>query len=138
MSIKTYLLKKKKKVVRKKTAKKKVAPKKVARKKIVRKKAAKKKVAPKKVSSTHKDTKSHNVNIKVMSGIKRESESIVADYQKTMNKCRHYESLIASTNEQVKHSPHPYYKREGKKVIKLYKLMLRECKTHARELKKLL
>lgn len=34
-----------------------------------KKKAAKKKAAPKKSSSYHKDTKSHNVNIRVMSGI---------------------------------------------------------------------
>lgn len=35
----------------------------------VKKKAAKKKSAPKKSSSYHKDTKSHNVNIRVMSGL---------------------------------------------------------------------
>ena len=34
-----------------------------------KKKAAKKKAAPKKLSSYHKDTKSHNVNIRVISGI---------------------------------------------------------------------
>jgi len=32
--------------------------------------AVKKKTAPKKVSSSHKDTKSHNVNIRVVSGVK--------------------------------------------------------------------
>lgn len=35
----------------------------------VKKKATKKKAAPKKSTSYHKDTKSHNVNIRVMSGI---------------------------------------------------------------------
>lgn len=36
-----------------------------------KKKAAKKKAAPKKSSSYHKDTKSHNVNIRVISGYKK-------------------------------------------------------------------
>lgn len=39
------------------------------KKKAVKKKATKKKAAPKKSTSYHKDTKSHNVNIRVMSGI---------------------------------------------------------------------
>lgn len=55
----------------KKKATKKAAPKKVA-KKVVKKAAPKKaakKAAPKKSVSLHKDTKSHNVNIRVMSGI---------------------------------------------------------------------
>jgi len=47
--------------------KKKAAPKKKA---AVKKAAPKKKTATKKASSVHKDTKSHNVNIRVMSGIK--------------------------------------------------------------------
>jgi hypothetical protein len=56
----------------KKKATKKAAPKKAA-KKVVKKKAAPKKVAkkaaPKRSVSLHKDTKSHNVNIRVMSGM---------------------------------------------------------------------
>jgi hypothetical protein len=46
--------------------KKKAAPKKKA---AVKKAAPKKKAAVKKANSVHKDTKSHNVNIRVMSGI---------------------------------------------------------------------
>jgi len=56
---------------KKKAVKKKAAPKKAA-KKVVKKAAPKKvakKSAPKKSVSLHKDTKSHNVNIRVMSGI---------------------------------------------------------------------
>jgi len=52
--------KKAKKIVKK--AAKKAAPKKVARKVV-------KKAAPKRSVSLHKDTKSHNVNIRVMSGM---------------------------------------------------------------------
>lgn len=52
------------KMVRAKAAaKKKAAPKKVA------KKAAPKKVAAKKATKLHKDTKSHNVNVSVVSGV---------------------------------------------------------------------
>lgn len=47
--------------------KKKSVPKKKA---AIKKSVPKKKAAVKKASSVHKDTKSHNVNIKVMSGIK--------------------------------------------------------------------
>ncbi len=52
--------------------KKKAAPKKKAavKKAAPKKKAAVKKAAPKKYTNFHKDTKSHNVNIRVMSGIK--------------------------------------------------------------------
>jgi hypothetical protein len=39
----------------------------------IKKKSAPKKKAAKKSSSYHKDTKSHNVNIRVMSGVKRDS-----------------------------------------------------------------
>jgi hypothetical protein len=60
------LMVKKRKVgaVAKKKAVKKAAPKKVARKVV-------KKAAPKRSVSLHKDTKSHNVNIRVMSGYKK-------------------------------------------------------------------
>jgi len=66
-----------KKVGAKKTATKKVIAKKVATKKVIAKKVgAVKKVMPtKKASSMHKDTKSHNVNIKVVSGIAKSKET---------------------------------------------------------------
>ena len=54
--------------------KKKAAPKKTAKKKVG---AVKKKAAPKKSAmaiKTHKDTKSHNVNIRVISGVKKKAE----------------------------------------------------------------
>jgi len=64
--------------VKKKAAPKKAAPKKVApqKKALPKKNAPKNKTAPKKVASKrvtdiHKDSKSHNVNIKVVSGIKK-------------------------------------------------------------------
>jgi hypothetical protein len=65
-----------KKAAPKKAAKKvvkKAAPKKVAKKAAPKKVARKviKKAAPKRSVSLHKDTKSHNVNIRVMSGYKK-------------------------------------------------------------------
>lgn len=86
-------------VGKKKTAKKKAVKRKVAKKrigaayegigKIVRKKAARKKVVRKtatKKAYTHKDTKSHNVKISVMSGIggysKTQSGAIVRVFMK--------------------------------------------------------
>jgi DNA repair protein RadC len=55
--------------------KKKAAPKKKAA--VKKKDAPKKKAAPKKATGLHKDTKSHNVNIKVVSGTKKKK---VGDY----------------------------------------------------------
>lgn len=54
--------------VKNKAAVKKAAPKKKA---AVKKSSLKKKAATKKADSIHKDTKSHNVNIRVVSGIKK-------------------------------------------------------------------
>jgi len=67
----------KKTVVKKKATPKKVAVKKAAKKVVKKKIGVVKKKAVKKPISTHKDTKSHNVNIKVVSGI--------ADKQKAIN-----------------------------------------------------
>ena len=132
-----YKLKKLGSVKRKKVARKKVARKKVARKKVVRKKVVRKKAAPKKAKYKKKRIKTSNVNINVLNGIKRQSESVLADYQRTINKCRNYEMLISQANDQSKGADR-YNKKELKSLVKVYKLMLRECKTHDRELKKLM
>lgn len=60
--------------------KKKAAKKKVARKKVARKKLAHKKVGAvsKKATTMHKDTKSHNVNIRVMSGVVKAKPSVIS------------------------------------------------------------
>lgn len=50
------------------------------KKKAVKKKATKKKAAPKKSTSYHKDTKSHNVNIRVISGVKRKAVGALPKY----------------------------------------------------------
>jgi len=52
----------------------------------VKKKIAKKKAAPKKSSSYHKDTKSHNVNIRVISGWKKGKTKFVEKKEKAPKK----------------------------------------------------
>jgi len=65
----TDAIKQASKMLTKTTGSKKIgAIKKKATKKVVKKKIAKKKTTPK---SYHKDTKSHNVNIRVMSGFEK-------------------------------------------------------------------
>lgn len=86
----------KKKAAPKKTAKKvvkKAAPKKVAKK--VVKKSAPKKVAIKKPISYHKDTKSHNVKISVVSGINRE---LLQDLMKVQKNRDHYMKIADKLN----------------------------------------
>jgi hypothetical protein len=60
---------KKKSAPKKKAAPKKAESKKAAPKKAALKKAAPKKVASKRITDIHKDSKSHNVNIRVVSGM---------------------------------------------------------------------
>lgn len=66
--------------------KKKAAP---AKKKAVKKTAPKKKAATRK-ASTHKDTRSHNVNVKVVSGI----GSIQSDLNKKLAAAKNYLAIL--------------------------------------------
>jgi hypothetical protein len=57
-----------------------------------------KKAAPKKVTSSHKDTKSHNVNIRVVSGIVKAKPSVIIlskKIQKLTDSNLHNESVLA-------------------------------------------
>jgi hypothetical protein len=85
-----------------KKAKKKAAPKKKITQGVlfgVKKKAAKKKAAPKKKNiSTHKDTKSHNVNIRVMSGV-NQLNNIKKDIQKKLENAINLASTYKSNIE---------------------------------------
>ena len=126
-------LKKKRAVVRRKRT---VAKKKACKKLIG---AVKKKAAPKKVTSTHKDTKSHNVNIKVMSGVSNLKRDILGDYDKILRKQKELEYGIAVHQRYLKTPGRPKgLKDNDRKLLKLYKLILRENKEHAAQLKKLL
>ena len=98
---------------------KKKAVKKVA-KKVVRKKATKK------ATSLHKDTKSHNVKISVVSGIGSHTIDRLKDQMSLLNK---YQSF------------HDHYlkmpiKQRPKLEIKKLKSLIKETKTHITQLKK--
>jgi hypothetical protein len=91
---------------KKKAAKKKSAPKKKATKKVVKKAAKKsapkksvrkvvKKSAPKRSVNLHKDTKSHNVRISVVSGINRE---LLQDLMKVQKNRDHYMKIADKLN----------------------------------------
>jgi len=126
-------LKKKRTVVRRKRT---IAKKKACKKLIG---AVKKKSAPKKVSSTHKDTKSHNVNIRVMSGIPNFKRDVLSDYSKCIQKQKELEFGIVSNQRILKVPGQPKLQKDNaRKLIKLYKLLLSENKTHAAQLKKLM
>jgi len=124
---------------------KKAAPKKVAKKAAKKKhtkygkvKAHTRRVAGvKKPESVHKDTKSHNVNIRVMSGLKDIKKDALEDYQKVLNRINIAKFKVLFNDEQAKLSNKK--SNTYKAFIKnreLSKKYLKELETHARELKK--
>ena len=129
-----------KKTAPKKAAKKvvkKAAPKKAARKKHTKYgkvKAHTRRVAGvKKPESIHKDTKSHNVNIKVVSGVAKSSYALYHNVTSEIDKAKKY-ILIAENNiirlKSFGNSP------TAKKSIKMLKEYIKEQKTHITQLKK--
>jgi|LakMenEpi03Aug12_release.lakeMendotaPanAssembly.Ray.scaffolds.fasta_scaffold17340_22 hypothetical protein len=164
--------KKKVGAVKKKKAAKKVvkksAPKKAAKK--VVKKAATKKAAKKVVQKTkprysaekhtnwatipahkrrvngmenHKDTKSHNVNIRVVSGIDKnvisQNRMILRKYDDTKNEIAKQEQYLINWNFALKSNKgFPANIKIIKTRISEIKKLITELKTHAKELKKLI
>jgi hypothetical protein len=126
-----YKLKTIGKVKRKKNAPKKKVSRSKRTYKLVRKKDA-----PKKSASLHKDTKSHNVNIKVMSGI---NSSIISEYDRNNKRLRETEEQVIRYQKLLKNPGTPIYLKDvTKSAIKTYKLLIKEYKLHAKELKKLM
>ena len=129
-----------KKIVKKKSApKKKIAPKKAA-KKVVRK-AAPKKAARKKPISYHKDTKSHNVNIRVVSGIsntkKLQNQEIIKKYNDNINEIAKQEKYLENWYFALKSNKgFPANIQIIKKRISEIKKLISELKTHSKQLKK--
>jgi hypothetical protein len=162
MSLKTYLAKKKKaapkkKIVRKKkVARKKAGPKKttLAQKLVVKAKKYAKKLTKtrtkKKISEQAILSKIHRVKKDVdvldeaqhkhmMSGVGKLKRDIAGDYAKVTMKGRELESGIFKLQNLIKTPGYPtQLKAQQRKLIKLYKLLLRENKTHASQLKKLM
>jgi type II secretory ATPase GspE/PulE/Tfp pilus assembly ATPase PilB-like protein len=117
-----------KKVVKK--AAKKAAPKKVARKVV-------KKAAPKRSVSLHKDTKSHNVNIRVMSGLKDVNSYLLDQLNATLTRIKNTEEAISKLRvgilkKQYTKDDMP----EAKRRLKKYSEYLKELKKHFTEIKK--
>jgi len=124
-------------IKKKSTPKKKIVSKKKAVKKptykLVTKKVARKKAAPKKSTSLHKDTKSHNVNIKVMSGI---NHQVVDAYKRTQSSIDTYKKVIEDFKHKLLNEKNPKEKAMWRKAIKIQKLILKEHILHCKELKK--
>ena len=101
------------------------------------KKKAVKKTATKKATGKHIDTKSHNVNIKVMSGIGAVNKHALKQYDELLNKINKVEKHIV---EYTRMSKDMGYNLDNRKSFKLsaskWKKYLSELKTHAKELKK--
>jgi len=99
--------------------------------------------------SKHKDTNSHNVNIKVMSGnrtvanqklatqfVKKE---ILKDYEILLNKISKYEKYVRDYSELAKDKGYNINNRKSFASYRdIYKKYLSELKTSSKELKKLL
>jgi len=114
-------------------AKAKKAAKKATKKKATKKKATKKAVKKSPARSMHKDTKSHNVNIRVMSGI---NKHLVQRISKINDEIEQREDVIFSVIERKK----DLIARNGadwyKKWIKDAKGIVSELKKHKSELKR--
>jgi len=137
-----------KKVVKKAAPKKvakKAAPKKVAKKKHTKYgkvKAHTRRVAGvKKAESIHKDTKSHNVNIRVVSGIsntkKLQNQEIIKKYNDTINEIAKQEKYLENWYFALKSNKgFPANIQIIKKRISEIKKLISELKTHSKQLKK--
>jgi hypothetical protein len=124
-------------VIKKKATPKKVAVKKAAKKKVgVIKKKAVKKTISKKPISTHKDTKSHNVNIKVVSGIGALDKNIVIKLQSVIKEIDQREDVIKSVISRKIDLVHRNGLAWYKNWLKNAKAIVAELKKHKTELKK--
>jgi hypothetical protein len=139
----------------KKKAAKKAAPKKAAKKvvkKAAPKKAAKKKhtkygvvkkhvrrvAGMKKPESVHKDTKSHNVNIRVMSGIGKVAKLTLEELDKAISRYYQYKEIVDNINKDFKEKPNmpSYQKKDLRDTKKTFTSLMKEQKIHIAELKK--
>lgn len=100
--------------------------------------AVKKVMPAKKASSMHKDTKSHNVNIRVVSGIDEVNKNVLRDLNIVLEKIKYGESRILDLNTIIKKTKDKKIIQEAKSSIIRFKKYITEFRTHAKELKKLL
>jgi hypothetical protein len=100
----------------------------------VKKKAAPKKKASNKSSSYHKDTKSHNVNIRVMSGVGSNMYKIRDQYE---NEIKFYLQAIDRIKKDTVHMS-SMEKLRAMSVIKNYKKTIIKLKKQLRDQNKLI
>jgi len=101
----------------------------------IKKSAPKKKAATKKVTGSHKDTKSHNVNIRVMSGIDKLHLDSINKYKEVIKDVKNYEDAIKRIKDSLLGMTSPE-KIRAKLIIKKMTQLKNELKIHSRELKK--
>jgi hypothetical protein len=102
------------------------------KKKAIRKTATKK--AP--VVSKHKDTKSHNVNIRVMSGVSDSKGYTISQIEHNLRVITMYERKLNEYKECKKQSKTSAEKSKWTRLIKSVENQIREHKTHIAQLKK--
>lgn len=129
-------LKKKREVVRRKRT---VAKKKACKKLIgaVKKRTIKKKPTEKQVLTSIQ--KAAKVQKSHMSGVSTLKIDLLNDYDKVLRKQKELDYAIASNQRILKIPGQPKTQKDNaRKLLKLYKLILRENKIHAAQIKKLL
>jgi hypothetical protein len=91
----------------------------------------------KRTSEMHTDTKSHNVNIRVLSGTK---DDIISKYVKANNDIEKLEKVLLRNKETQKKPPYKtdFWKKHFVYQNKLIKKYITELKKHKAELKKLM
>ena len=82
---------------------------------------------------THKDTKSHNVNIKVVSGIEN---NLLVDYKETKKRIDNLEIQAINHKLALKNKENKMYFPQLKKQLLFINKVLKELKTHLKEIKK--
>ena len=98
------------------------------------KKSVAKKKAAKKSSSYHKDTKSHNVNIRVMSGIDDQLSTIRNNMEKSVDYFMSRIALVQNSYGSLTASE----KLKAKKIIKRYKTYITKLLKQLRETNQLI
>ena len=122
---------------------KKKAVKKAATKKVVKKAPVKKvvkKAATKKATSIHKDTKSHNVRISVVSGIskaeKEINKNLLDELNSILNKIKNAEEIREKYKIAIKYNQiEKEDKVKARGIIKFYTANIKEYKDHFRKVK---
>jgi hypothetical protein len=97
--------------------------------------ATKKPMTTKKASSMHKDTKSHNVNIRVVSGMPEMNKNILNKLHSLTSEIANIEEIKNNFKNNIKNLERED-RPKARGIYKYYVEYLKELKTHLRELKK--